>query len=126
MRTYLQVLVPVALGAGLCVGAVKADSATRTAPAAAHGKQLYMAIGCWECHGTQGQGGSSAGPKLAPDPIPFAAFLVQLRTPRARMPVYTTTVISDADLADVYAYLRSVPRGKTLEQIPLLNKGLGK
>jgi mono/diheme cytochrome c family protein len=126
MRTYLQVLVPLVLAAGLLAGAVNADSATRSSPAIAHGKQLYLAIGCWECHGTQGQGGSSAGPKLAPDPIPFAAFLVQLRAPRARMPIYTATVVSDADLADVYAYLRSVPKGKTLSQIPLLNKDLGK
>ena len=33
-----------------------------------HGKAVYMKMGCWQCHGTVGQGG--AGPRIAPDPIP--------------------------------------------------------
>lgn len=86
----------------------------------ARGKQLYLATGCYQCHGTRGQGGGGAGPRLAPGPIPYAGWLQQLRRPRARMPVYTAVVMPDADVADMYAYLQSVPKGKTASEIPML------
>ncbi len=88
---------------------------------AAHGKQLYLATGCYQCHGTRGEGGGNAGPRLAPTPIPFEALMLQLRHPRARMPVYTAVVMPDTDVADVYAYLQSVARGRTAAEIPMLN-----
>jgi hypothetical protein len=47
-------------------------------------------------------------------------FLQQLRHPRARMPIYTAVVMPDADVADIYAYLQSIPQGKPADQIPLL------
>ena len=83
-----------------------------------HGKQLYLANGCYQCHGTRGEGG--AGPRLAPGPIPLAGWLQQLRHPRARMPFYTDVVMSDKDVEDVYAYMQSVPKGKTASEIPML------
>jgi mono/diheme cytochrome c family protein len=98
-------------------GALTADTPAN----AARGKQLYMATGCYQCHGTRGTGGGNAGPRLAPTPIPFEGFLLVLRQPRARMPVYTSVVMPDADVADIYAYLQSVPKGKTASEIPLLN-----
>ena len=84
------------------------------------GKQLYMSTGCYQCHGTRGAGGGFAGPRLAPTPIPYEGFLLQLRKPRARMPIYTAVVMPNADVADIYAYLRTVPKGKTADEIPLL------
>jgi mono/diheme cytochrome c family protein len=87
-------------------------------PSAAHGRQLYIATGCYECHGYSGQG--SAGPRLAPNPLPLDIFSRQLRNPRAVMPIYTRAILSDSDLADVYAYLNSVPAAKPVAQIPLL------
>jgi ubiquinol-cytochrome c reductase cytochrome c subunit len=83
-----------------------------------HGRQLYIADGCPQCHGYIGQG--SAGPRLAPDPLPLEVFTRQLRNPMAVMPIYTRAILSDADLADIYAYLKSIPRPKPVTEIPLL------
>jgi mono/diheme cytochrome c family protein len=112
------------LGAVLVAGF--AGAMTTTALAAdepgnvARGKQLYMATGCYQCHGTRGEGGGNAGPRLAPGPMPYEGLLIQLRKPRQRMPVYTAVVMPDRDVADIYAYLQSVPKGKTASQIPKL------
>src|SRR4051794_21457706 len=84
------------------------------------GRETFRAIGCWQCHGTTGAGGGWQGPKLAPLPIPFAAFILQLRTPRGTMPRYAESLMSDREVADVYAYLRSVPPGPGAEQIQIL------
>ena len=79
-----------------------------------------MADGCFECHGTTGHGGNGAGPTLTPPLIPLPAMINQLRHPN-RMPAYSPAVISDAQIADIHAYLASIPPGKALAQIPLLN-----
>ena len=101
------------LGAGISAG-VAADAGGN----ATRGKQLYLATGCYQCHGTRGAGG--AGPRLAPGPIPIAAFKLQLRRPRVRMPIYTDVVMPDADVADIYAYLLTIPKGRTAAEIPML------
>jgi len=110
--------------AGLAAGAGVAQSASahNAAPQgdAVHGKKLYVADGCWQCHGYQGQGGS--GPKLAPTPLPYEAVFRQLRKPRGTMPVYTHVTTPDQDVADIYAYLQSVPKAKTVADIPELNE----
>ncbi len=103
------------LGAGISVGLAADPTANVT-----RGKQLYYETGCYQCHGTRGAGG--AGPRLAPGPIPIAAFKLQLRHPRIRMPVYTAVVMSDADVADIYAYLLTIPKGKSAAEIPLLKE----
>jgi hypothetical protein len=36
------------------------------------------------------------------------------------MPVYTAVVMPDADVADIYAYLQGIPKGKTAAEIPIL------
>ena len=84
----------------------------------AHGKKLYVADGCWQCHGYQGQGG--AGPKLAPAPLPYEAVFRQLRKPRGTMPVYSHVTTPDQDVADMYAYLQSIPKAKAVADIPAL------
>ena len=105
----------VVLGVGISVG-LAADSTGN----ATRGKQLYYETGCYQCHGTRGAGG--AGPRLAPGPIPIEAFKLQLRRPRIRMPVYTPVVMSDADVADIYAYLLTIPKGKSAAEIPMLKE----
>ena len=47
---------------------------------------------------------------LGPDPMPFGAFVFQVRTPRDQMPPYTAKVLSDAQLADIYAFVQSQPQ----------------
>ncbi len=113
--TRVLLTLAIVLGASISVG-LAADSAGN----ATRGKELYLATGCYQCHGTRGAGG--AGPRLAPGPIPIEAFKLQLRRPRIRMPVYTAVVMSDADVADIYAYLLTIPKGKSAAEIPMLKE----
>ena len=105
-----------ALAAGLFLGQGAALAAS-----AENGEQVFMRAGCWQCHGTLGQGGA-AGPRLAPDPIPFDALSSFVRTTNRAMPPYREEVLSDADLADLYAYLQLIPKGPDPKTIPLLNR----
>jgi mono/diheme cytochrome c family protein len=90
------------------------------AASAENGKVVFMKFGCWQCHGTQGQGAIS-GPRLAPDPLPFEALSSFVRTTSRAMPPYREKVLSNADLADIYAYLQSIPKSPDYKDIPLLN-----
>lgn len=85
-----------------------------------NGKQLFVKNGCYECHGREGQGSTMSGPRIAPDPIPFEALLSYVRKPKGEMPPYTEKVISDKDLADIYAYLQSRKEPPTAKALPLL------
>jgi mono/diheme cytochrome c family protein len=94
------------------------------AGSAEKGKALFMKNMCYTCHGTVGQGGErGAGPKLAPDPFPFVAFEMQLRTPRGVMPRFPKEYVSDQELADIYQYVASVKAGPKAADIAQL-KGL--
>jgi mono/diheme cytochrome c family protein len=86
----------------------------------ANGKKLFASYGCYQCHGYAAQGGGVAGPRLAPRPIAFAAFSKYLRSPSGDMPPYTAKVVTEQDLADLYAFLSSVPAPPALDSIPLL------
>jgi ubiquinol-cytochrome c reductase cytochrome c subunit len=101
--------------------AQNAASAATPAGNAQRGKTIYNKVGCWECHGFDAQSGGGTGPKLGPPPMPFAAFTLQLRKPRNQMPPYTAKVLSDADVADIYAFVQSLPQPPKPETIPLLN-----
>jgi ubiquinol-cytochrome c reductase cytochrome c subunit len=85
------------------------------------GKALYAKHGCWQCHGYVGQGGA-AGKPLAPKPMPYEAFNVFVRNSNGPMPPYPKEILSDADLADIHAYLASIPAPKDYKSIPLLNQ----
>jgi len=85
------------------------------------GKNAYVQHGCWQCHGFVGQGGVT-GPKLAPNPMPLEAMNVFVRHSNRTMPPYQKAILSDADLADIHAYLLSIPAGKDYKSIPLLNQ----
>ena len=105
--------------------AAQAVSSTVVSPGAAddveRGRQLYMANGCFSCHGTVGQGGERSGaPKLAPDTYPFEAFGVLVRTPREAMPRFDVKFVSEEQLQLIHRYLSSVPRGAAARDIPAL------
>ena len=76
---------------------------------AVNGKRIYMSVGCYLCHGTVGQGSRPTGPHIAPNPLPYEAFAAVVRRPVNVMPPYTTVVLSDQDLGDIYAYLLTIP-----------------
>ena len=84
------------------------------------GKAAYEKNMCGACHGTAGQG-TRYGPKLAPA-LPWQAFEHQVRHPRADMPRYPAEFVSDAQLADVIAYLSSMPASRAAKEIPLLKE----
>ena len=86
---------------------------------AVHGKQIFIKQGCFRCHGTDGQGG--AGRRLTPNPLATPAFIQYVRKPAGQMPPYTTQ-LTDAELADVRAYLATIPPPPPLKDIPLLNQ----
>ena len=103
-----------------------AQSSEKTGDAE-NGKKIYVAVGCYECHGRQGQGGSSApigsyGPRLAPAKLPVAAIRAYIRHPSGGMPPYSPKVLSDSQIDDIYAFLKSVPAPRPVKGIPLLNQ----
>src|ERR1700686_3886205 len=115
---FIRLLAPVAR---LTVAAVLVVSqGTALAASAEKGKVAYVKNGCWQCHGYQGQGGVT-GPKLAPDPIPFETLSTFVRTTNRAMPPFREEILSNDDLADIYAYLQSIPKGPDAKSIPLLN-----
>ena len=83
------------------------------------GRATFVTHGCYQCHGFVGQGG--AGKTLAPNPLPFETFSVFVRNTRGAMPPYQKAILSDDDLADIYAYLRSIPKPSDYKTMPLLN-----
>lgn len=112
------------LSAALLLFAASALFAQEQPPAgsAEPGYQSYMKFQCYTCHGTVGQGAErGTGPKIAPNPVSYATFERQMRTPRQDMPAYRKPFLSDQDFADIYAYLLSIKPSPAAKDIPLLN-----
>ena len=86
------------------------------------GKTLFMKVGCYECHGREGQGSTATGPRLNQNPITYPRFVSYIRKPSGEMPPYTTKVVSDQQAADIYAFLQSLPRPPAVESVPLLKQ----
>lgn len=87
------------------------------------GKKVFTRDGCYECHGREGQGAAQgAGPRIGPPQLSFEAFTKYVHQPAGQMPPYTSKVISDQELADIYAYLQSRPKAAPSKDIPLLNQ----
>jgi mono/diheme cytochrome c family protein len=92
---------------------------------AAHGKEVFLRDNCYTCHGTTGAGGGAlGGPRLAHAGLTPNAILNELRHPRAVMPAYSEKVLSDAEAADIVAYIQELARetGMDAKTIPLLNQ----
>ena len=114
-----------AASALLCLASIAAAQSTRTDRAAvANGESAYLRVGCFTCHGTVGHGG--AAPRLAPNTLPLEGFTTWVRngtpgwTVASGMPAFPVNVLSDAELADVRAYLASQPAPPPVADIPLL------
>jgi mono/diheme cytochrome c family protein len=119
-------MVPLLIGLAAGLGGILSASAqTPDAATLQNGRAVYMQNQCYSCHGTQGQGGErNAGPRIAPNPFPFAAFEMQLRKPRNVMPRYTERDIDAARLNDLYAFVQSMPAGSAASTIPLLRDAM--
>jgi len=87
------------------------------------GEHLYTAFGCYECHGYQGQGSvQTGGSRIGPPQIPYSGFLAYIRQPAGEMPPYASKALSDAQLADIYAFLQSRAQAAPSKAIPQLNQ----
>jgi ubiquinol-cytochrome c reductase cytochrome c subunit len=88
---------------------------------AENGKKLFATYFCWSCHGSNGRAGGTA-PAIAPSTRSAEDLIKYVRKPRGLMPPYTSKSISDKDLADIAAFLRTVPKDPDPKTIPLLNQ----
>jgi mono/diheme cytochrome c family protein len=114
-RVYLA---PAAIAAGLVFAHAPAVAAS-----AENGKTAFVKYGCWQCHGFEGQGSitTSGGRAIADPKLPVDAFAAYVRKPSGAMPPFSSAVLPDADLADIYAYLQARPKPQAGKDIPLLN-----
>ena len=68
-------------------------------------------------------GQNGPGARLVPMRMTQAGFVNYVRSPRTRqMPSYSTKVLSDAQLGDVYAYIKTLPASRAAKDIPELNQ----
>ena len=105
---------------GLATAAAQQPATGSPAANAKAGQTRFLKIGCYQCHGNEGQGGA-AGPRIGRSPmLALPNFIAYVRAPRGEMPPYTVKVITDKDLEDIYAYLASLPPPPAVESIPLL------
>lgn len=81
-------------------------------------RALFVAYGCYLCHGLEGQGGAAL--RIAPSPYPFEAFAGLVRRPPNEMPAYPPGLLSDEDLRAIYRYVRSIAEPPPLDELPLL------
>src|SRR6266536_4615690 len=92
---------------GVCLSAVAAAQTQPTSSGNLQaGKDLYLRYSCYACHGYDGHGG--AGARLVPMRMNLPGFTAYVRNPR-QMPPYTAQVLADTQLADVWAYIKSLP-----------------
>ena len=77
----------------LAAGATAAQDAPPLAQAAGssksdadNGRTIYVKYGCAGCHGLEGQGAPTSGPRIGPNPLQIAAFIKYVREPRNQMP----------------------------------------
>src|SRR6266853_2724265 len=106
--------------AAMAVTALAQVPATAPAGNAQNGRKLFASDGCYQCHGYEAQGATPTGPRLGPRPIAFAAFSKYVRQPTGQMPPYTSKIVTDAALADIYAFLQSLPAPPSVDSIPTL------
>src|SRR5262245_10675767 len=99
----------IVLGAMASLLAAQTRAAQNTAPAGnvENGKKIFAAYGCYQCHGYVGQGGGGGARLNNPVPLNWPNFTKYVRHPAGQMPPYTAKVVTDQELADIYAYLQS-------------------
>ena len=126
--TMLVTIIARTIGAALvCCSAAVGVSAQAPASAppvagnADNGKRLFVKMTCHYCHGSEGQGSlAGIGPRIALVPRSFDSFARYVRRPTGRMTGYSEKILSDAELTDIYAFLRSLPAARPVTEIPVL------
>jgi mono/diheme cytochrome c family protein len=82
---------------------------TRTVGRAADdsGERLYDAH-CSKCHGPEGRGRGNVAPSLIPFDWSYEEALELIRHPVCDMPPVPESAVSDAQIAQIVAYLKSI------------------
>ena len=106
------------------IAALVVGGGAALAASAENGKIAYVKHGCWQCHGLLGQGSiaTSNGTVIGPSALTFEIFANFVRSANRAMPPYREAILSNADLADIYAYLQSIPKPPDANSIPLLKQ----
>jgi mono/diheme cytochrome c family protein len=88
----------------------------------AKGKEIWNKYTCYGCHGFSGQNGP--GMRLVPMRMTVANLTNMIRNPSQpnRMPPYSAKVLSDAQIVDIWAYLKTLPDAPAAKDIPLLQQ----
>jgi mono/diheme cytochrome c family protein len=125
-QSMLRVAAVAVMSAVFATGGGVVTSRADDAPPAGdpvNGKRLYLADGCFECHGRAGQGGrfNYQTPALAQIALPVESFTAFLREAPNDMPSFSEQVLSDKDAADIHAFLSSLPGPRPAKDIPILN-----
>ena len=122
-RMGILVAALIALGSSMhAQNAPAAKPAAQTlAPAGKveNGGVLYKKVGCYQCHANEAQGGLS-GPRIGPGMVAYARFSQYIRKPTGDMPPYTTKVLSDQEIADIYAWVNARPKPPAVDSLPQL------
>ena len=117
-RGVLVIAIAMLVANSFAIAQTPASSLTGNAES---GKKLYVTYFCWSCHGSNGRAGGT-GPAIVPSTRSAEDLIKYVRKPRGPMPPYTSKSISDKDLADIAAFLRTVPKDPDPKTIPLLNQ----
>ena len=120
-------IIALAVVAALCAGASGLHLTAAQAPVRSDqqvagntetGQRLYTRFGCYQCHGREGQGNPETGPRLGPNPMALEAFTRYVRAPRNQMPPYSSKVVSDDELRNIHAFLRTRPKPAAQSVLP--------
>lgn len=76
------------------------------------GQQVFFQNGCNVCHGDTGEGG--IGPTIAQTGLSVGQMIDQYRNPRGVMPAFNPDVVTDQQVADVHAWLQTLPLPDTI------------
>ncbi len=125
MRKFKNIAIAAVVIVALGTAAYGIAQAQDAAPQgdAVSGKRIFLKEACFTCHGRVGEGGAYNGPApiLAHTALPFEGFKGQIRNPVNDMPAYSETMLSDKDIADIYAFVESLPGPGSPKDYPILN-----
>ncbi len=122
MNRFLRALCAFVSLASLCLSLpAAAPGQTAAGGNPQNGKALFMKHNCYYCHGTYGQGGRD-GARIAATALTLQGVTNYVRKPAGAMPAYTGKILTERELTEIYAYLKSLAPAKAPKDIPLLEQ----
>ena len=103
IRMLIVFVIVFAVVMGACSAAPAAQPSAQGD--AAKGQAAWAQLSCQGCHGANGEGAS--GPKLAGTSKSYGQILNQVRKGEGPMPPFTAAQVSDQQVMDVVAWLKS-------------------